>query len=368
MLKKLNRYIARNFLARFLQIVIGFFLLIFFINFMDALERVKNSEAPFYIPLAMAALQAPDFINDIIPSIILMSAIATFFSLSSRSELTVIRASGYSLWQIIKPMAISAFCIGILWITAIGNASIMMTKEFNALEAQYVRHEIREVVAPENGIWIRQDNVQNKKEDILIKANKIYKNNIELSGVTLWFFDQDGKFYQKIDADKMVLKPHFWQLENVIINNPAAINKKMKSYNIATDLEAQFLLQKIVNNFQNVKLFSLFELPGLIKDLKSAGFSSTKFEVYFHSLLSKPLLFLAMIFIACFFGLNHVRDRKNILMIFLGITTGLMLYITSAIIAALGASKIIPIFASTWIIAIICLAIGILLIYKKENI
>lgn len=368
MFKKLNRYIARNFLMRFLQILIGFFLLIFFINFMDALEKVKGSDAPFYIPVAMAALQAPDFINDIIPSIILMSAIATFFTLSSKSELTVIRASGFSLWQIIRPMAMSAFLIGVLWITAVGYASIQMTKQFNALEGKYVRNEIREVVAPENGIWIRQDNTQNVGEDIIIKAEKIYKNNIELNRVTLWFYDKNGKFYQKIDADKMFLKNGFWKLQNVVINNPAAINKKVDDYMIHTDLEADFLLQKIVNNFQNVKLFSLFELPGLIDDLKDAGFSSTKFEVYFHSLLSKPLLFLAMIFIACFFGMNHVRDRKTILMIFLGITTGLILYITSTIIGALGSSKIIPIFASTWIIAIICLAIGILLIYKKENI
>jgi lipopolysaccharide export LptBFGC system permease protein LptF len=55
-------------------------------------------------------------------------------------------------------------------------------------------------------------------------------------------------------------------------------------------------------------------------------------------------------------------------MIFLGVATGLILYITSSIMNALGSSGIIPIFASTWVVAIICLSLGILLIYKKENI
>jgi lipopolysaccharide export LptBFGC system permease protein LptF len=74
-----------------------------------------------------------------------------------------------------------------------------------------------------------------------------------------------------------------------------------------------------------------------------------------------------MTLIACYFGLNHIRNKNTILMIFIGIIIGLIFYITSSIMNALGSSGLIPIFASTWVIAIICLASGILLIYRKEN-
>jgi len=62
-----------------------------------------------------------------------------------------------------------------------------------------------------------------------------------------------------------------------------------------------------------------------------------------------------------------VRNRNTIVLIFLGIVVGLIFYITSSIINSLGSSGLIPIFASTWVIAIICLAIGTLLIYNKET-
>ena len=159
-----------------------------------------------------------------------------------------------------------------------------------------------------------------------------------------------------------------WILENAVLNDDNNINKKVTNITIDTDLEADFIMEKIVNNFQNVKLFNIFEMPNMIENLQSSGFSSTKFIVYFNSLLSKPLLFLAMSLVACYFGLNHIRNNNAILMIFLGIALGLVLYITSSVINSLGSSGLIPTFAATWIMAIISLAFGILLIYKKEHI
>ena len=367
-LKLLDLYIAKNFLVRFFQITFGFSLLISLINLIDLLERMRDSEAPFYSAVFMSFLQVPDFLNEIIPSLVLISAIVSFFLLSSRSEVTVIRVSGLTLWQILRPLAFTAFLLGIIWVTLFGMLSIKMTKKFNALEGQYIRNETREVIAPKGGVWLKQSNVEKPDEYLIIQSKKVYRENLEFDGATIWFFDKTGQFYKKADAEKMILKDNLWLLENVIINDNQLLNKKFSNLEIPTDLKSDFIIQKVVNNFQNVQLFSIFELPSLIADLNSAGFNSTKFRVYLHSLLSKPLLFLAMIFIACYFGLNHVRNNNAPIMIFLGIVVGLMLYITSSIINSLGSSGLIPVFASTWVIAIICLAIGTLLIYNKDNV
>lgn len=366
-LRLINLYIAKSFLMRFGQIALGFSVLIFFINLLDLLERVRDSGAPFYTVAFMAFLQIPNFLNDVVSSLVLIAAIITFFLLSSKSEITIIRMSGFSLWQILQPMAITALLLGVFWVTAIGSLTIQMSKKFSILEGKYTRNDSREVVAPENGLWIKQNNVEVPNEELIIKAAKVFKENMEFKKVTVWFFNKDGQFYKKIDAKKMLLKEDYWLLEDVTLNDENNINENLKNLKISTNLEADFVIQKVVTNFQNVQLFSIFELPSLISDLQSAGFNPTKFKVYLHSLLSKPLLFLAMVFIACYFGLNHVRNRNTIVLIFLGIVVGLIFYITSSIINSLGSSGLIPIFASTWVIAIICLAIGTLLIYNKET-
>ncbi len=368
MQKKINIYIAYNFLLRFSQVSLGFSLLIFFINFLDVIEKIKGSEASFGVAIFMSSLQIPDFLNDIAPSLVLMSAIVTFFLLSSKSEITIIRASGFSLWQILQPIALSAFLLGVFWITIFNSFSIQALNKFNQLENQYVKKEERFSIEPKNGIWLKQYNFDKSDEIIIIQAGKIYKNSLQLDEIIFWFFDKNNNFYQKIDAEKMILVDNTWHLEKVTLNDQNHINKKIDNYEIMTNLKPDFIMQKVFNNFQNVKLFSIFNLPNLIEELKNSGFSPTKFIVYFNSLLSKPILFVAMILIACFFGLNHTRNSYAVLMIFLGITFGLLLYIISSIMIALSSSNLVPTFAATWVIAIICLAIGVLLIYKKETI
>ncbi len=354
-------------MAKFFQVLLGFSLMIFLINMLDSLDRVKNADTPFYAVMLMGFLQVPTFLSDVISSLVLIAAIITFFMLSSKSEITVIRMSGFSLWQVLRPIAICSTLLGIFWSAAFEPLTIQMSKKLSKLEGKYFNNDDREVVAPAGGIWLKQINNEKPDEELVIQAKKVYQQNLELDNVAIWFFNKNGEFYKKIDANEMFMKDNFWLLEGVTVNDAESINQTVKSLTIPTNLSPEFIMQKIVNNFQNVKLFTVFELPTLIEDLQSAGFNSVKFKVYFNVLLSKPISFLAMAFIACFFGMNHIRSNNTIVMIFLGIIFGLILYIISGIMNTLGSSGLIPIFASTWLISLICLAIGTLLIYRKEN-
>lgn len=367
LLKLVNAYIAKKFIISFFQIVLGFSLLIFFVNLLESLENLKDSSAPFYIAPLMAFLNIGDFLNDIISSIIIIASITTFLSLSIKSEITIMRVSGFSLWKILKPVMISSFCLGVFWIAVFSPISSWMAKEFNNLDNKYVAKETREFLEPKNGIWLRQQNLENTNEEIIIQAKKVYSKNLEFKGVVVWFFDEKNKFYKKIDANKMTLVDGKWVVEDAILNNFSLLNFKIDKSEILTNFDEEFVRQRILNDFQNVKLFTVFQLPSLIKDLKSSGFNTNKFKVYFHSLLSKPFLFMAITLIACFFGLNHIRNQNLAIMTFLGVIVGLIFYIISSIMIAFGSSGLIPVFASTWLIVLICFAIGILLIYQKES-
>jgi lipopolysaccharide export system permease protein len=276
--------------------------------------------------------------------------------------------SGFSLWQVTLPITTSAFLIGIFWILIFNPLSVLSLKTFHHIEGQYVKDDMREIVNPSGGIWIKQNNLEKEGGEVIIEALSAYKESLEFTRVTIWFFDKEGSFYKKLYAKKINLVNKSWKVYDPILNQGnQVLNQQITSLSIPTNLEAKFVEEKILNHFQDAKLFSIFQLPTLIQNLKDSGFSSLKFRIHLHSLLGKPLLFPAMTLIACYFGLNHIRNNNNITMIFLGIVIGLFLYITSGIINALGSSGIIPVFASTWLVVIICLAVGILLIYQKER-
>jgi lipopolysaccharide export system permease protein len=145
------------------------------------------------------------------------------------------------------------------------------------------------------------------------------------------------------------------------------INQKSNALVISTDIDREFIRKKIINNLENVNTFTIYQLPNLIKDMENSGLNSQKFKVRFNYLITLPLMFLAMSLIACFFGINHVRNHRAVIIIFLGIITGVALYIVSAIITSFGSSGLISVFASTWMPSFICIAVAILLIYSKEK-
>ncbi len=365
----INFYLIKSFLKKFFYVVFSISILIFVINLFDVINKAKDAEmiTTFQI-ITMALLQVPAFLFDISIFLIMFSAMITLSSLSAKSELTVMRSAGLSLWKILSPIMITSFVIGILMVLIFLPLTIMANKQYTSMSQEFIKKDKKDSFAPKNGIWLKQENMNNLQEEIKIRARKIYKNNLELREVAVWFFNKDNVFYKRIDAKKMLLINDKWHLESVIINDKDNINKEVETLEIATNLEPQFIIQKIINNFENVKLFSLLSLPKLINNLESSGFSSRKFKVYFHSLLNQPILFVCMVLIGAYFSINHIRNRNNMIYTIFGIMFGLIAYIGLNIINALGSSGIIPSFMATWLVTFLFLAMSTLLIFNKESI
>jgi len=362
-------YIAKNFIYRFFGVIFSIALLIFIINLFDVMSGSnKDNPIPFIKIFEMAILQVPAFLEDIAMFLIMLSVMITLFNFCSKSEITVMRVSGMSLWQILFPIIVSSFVIGILFILFFNPLNIVATKKYMVLQQNFTKFEKpSDILSPKSGIWLRQKNLVKNHEEIVIRASSINKKTLELSDINLWFFDSEGRFYQKIDAKNMILHDDYWQLNDIIANNDFNINRKLPDFKVLTNLQSHFIAQKIINNFEDAKSFSVFDLPRLIYDLEESGFSSRKFRVYYYSLLNKPLIFIAAVLIACFFSLNSSRNKNNIIYIVAGIMFGLILYISLSVVQAFGSSGIIPPFAATWVISVITISLSILLVFRKEH-
>lgn len=367
-LSVINFYLIKSFLKKFFYVCLSISLLILIINLFDVSNKVKGVENITIAQiLLMSALQIPPFIADIIIFIINLAAMLTLFELSSKSEIIIMRSAGMSLWKILSPMAISAFMIGLIFIFIFLPFTIFCSKSYKTMELQIIKKEQKDSFAPKNGIWLKQENINNPGQDIKIRAKKVYRKDLVLEDVTLWFFDEKNQFYKKIDAKNMFLYKGNWLIQSAILNDENNINKKIKSLEIATNLDPDFIVKKIINNFEDVKLFPILDLPKLIQNLESSGFSSRKFKVYFHSLMNYPLLFTAISLIASYFAINSIRSRNNMIYIVIGTIFGLITYISLNIVNALGASGVIPSFMATWMITLLFLAIAVLLVFRKEN-
>jgi lipopolysaccharide export system permease protein len=366
MARQINFYIIKKFLINFFLTFLSIALLICLINIFEILDRVSGKEITMWQIFLLDVLQVPNFIEDIAVFLVMLASMITLTSLSVRSEITIMRASGLSFWQILSPIALSAFFLGLFFVLIFNPASITASKKLDIMERELISKQSLNILAPSGGIWLKQENYLNKNEDIIIRAQNIYRENLQMQNVSLWFFGQDDKFYKRIDAKNMILKDGNWYLKGVIINDDDNINTAQDRLKIPTKLESQFITKKILNNFENVRLFSVYGIPSLIENLQDSGFSPRKFLVYYHSLLIKPFLFVSMSLMAAFFAINNVRSRNNSIIFVAGIAVGLIFYVSLVIAVALGSSGLIPVFMATWMMAIILIIISVLLIFRKE--
>ncbi len=393
LIKSINIYLAKNFIKRFLQLTCAFSLLIFFISFIEIFNRTNQNKVTFIIKLAMSMCSVPQLINEISSSLILISAIICYFNLSMRSEITIIRNSGLSLWHIATPISISALFIGIFWIVIFQPLSIKSSKLLENFEnINFGEHKATQdgkkiKINSQKPIWLRQENLENEGEEIIIGAEGLDQDNLKFYNVSLWFFNKEGLFYKRVDSEEMallnenlILKNNIINQESLILNNEEFqknfnllskesnknLNQQLPKLVVKTNLSAEFILKKIFINTQNINNFNVFEIPKLIEEMENSGLNSQKYRVRLHYLCNLWLMFVAMTLIACYFGINHARNQKSLAMIFVGIIVGVAFYIASSIFNSIGSSGLISVFASTWMVSLICIATGILLIYHKE--
>jgi lipopolysaccharide export system permease protein len=367
MTKKLYLYIIKKFLVTLLLVTISISLLLAMVNMFELLDEVGDKSIGFSQVVLLNILQIPIFVDNISPFLIMISSMITLFFLSTRSEITVMRASGLSFFRIVFPIVATAFIVGLFSLFVFNPMAIKANKKFNLMHQVLIEKGKLDLLSPIGGIWLRQTNVLALDKEIIIHADEIYRSTLKMKNVALWFFDQNQEFYKKLNADYMTLKDGYWYLENAIINDKDNLNKNILNLEIKTNLKADFISKKILNNFEDARLFSLYDLPDLINNLKDSGFPPRKFIVQYYSILVRPFLFAAMALIAAFFSVNNVRSQNNITWFMLGVIFGLVSYIALIIIRAFGASGLIPVFLSTWMTAIILLAISMLLIFKKET-
>ena len=176
-----NFYLARNFLTKFLQIILVFFLIVFFVNLIETLDKVSDHNVAIAATLQMAFLRVFDFLNEIVISLVLLSSILSFFNLASKSEITVFKNCGMSMWHLIRPVGFAAFLLGVFWICVVNSVSISATKKLEYLEGKYLRGASKNVIYSNSGIWLKQANFDKKNEEIIIKAYSFDKNNMEVS-------------------------------------------------------------------------------------------------------------------------------------------------------------------------------------------
>ncbi len=135
--------------------------------------------------------------------------------------------------------------------------------------------------------WIRQIS---GKDDTIIGAKSYQDGGTVLFDAVVVHFDDKGRIVLRQDAATAKLEDGYWQLNTVLETRADTPPQRIASARVRTNLKPAFLRESL----SQPESVAFFDILRKIEAARSFGISTKALETQFHSLLSLPLLLVAM--------------------------------------------------------------------------
>lgn len=362
----LSYYLGRQFMHNVLMVYGGLFGLIFLIDLVELLRRAAGRElaVPFATVLEMTILKTPQTSIILMPYAVMIGMMLSLARLTRSSELIVARAAGISVWQFLAPGIMLMMGLGVFFLSIITPISATMLSRYERLEAKVLTGQASLLSVSSSGLWLRQqERTSAEVGEYIVHALRVSEQGERLWEVTVFVFDRQGIFLRRLDAGEALLVEGEWQLRNARLSIPGKPPQQLDTIRLPTALT----VTQIQDSFASPETLSFWQLPAFIQTLESAGFSAMRHRLYFHQLLSTPLLLASMVLLAALFSMRLPRRGGVLLLVVSGLMTGFGLLFVTDIIHALGLSGTLPLALSAWMPPLACALSGLALLLHLED-
>ena len=358
----LHLYFARRFLMTFLGLLAVFFLLLALIDLVEQLRRFSSEGIGFGRIAQLTLLNMPRAINDILPLIMILSAITLFLGLARSSELVVTRAAGRSALVALAAPVLVALVIGALAVAMLNPLVAATSKRYDSLFENY-RFGVTDVLSiSREGLWLRQGGSEGQT---VIRAARANPDGTVFYDVTFLSYAPEGGPARRIEAREARLIPGAWDVVDAklwplgLAQNAEALSEVHPRLTIPSDLTQE----RIRDSFGRPDAISVWDLPAYVAQLEDAGFSARRHLVWLQMELARPLFLTAMVLLGAAFTMRHIRAGGTGLAVLTAVMLGFSLFYIRNFAQIMGENGQIPITLAAWAppVASILLAVGILL-------
>ena len=332
----LMRYFTREILGASVLVLLALLSLFFFFDLIRELDDLGRGQYRLTAMLGYVALTLPSHAYVLLPAAGLMGTLFALARMSEQSEITVMRASGFSLAQLALHVSAAGAVVAIATF-ALGELVVPYTEE----AAKGLRLKAtRSIVAREfrSGFWVKDDksfvNIQDVTPDT------------ELLSVRIYEFDASYRLTAISRADKGTYAgANKWQLANVELTRFEGDRAVLQKLPLAT--WSSVLTPDILSVLKIVpERMSALNLRAYIEHLRDNRQKATRYEIAFYNKVLYPLAAMAMMVLAIPFALGSARAGGVGLKIVMGILIGLAFHFAGRLFSHLGVLNDWPALAS----------------------
>jgi lipopolysaccharide export system permease protein len=370
----LSLYVARGFLGATATMLAALTGLVALFDFIELLRRAATRpDVGFDVPATIAALRLPFVALQILPFAILLGGIVAFWRLTRSSELIVARAAGVSAWGFLAGPVLVALVIGALATAGISPLSSMMLARAERMDQTFLRTGGGLSSLAGGRLWLRQADRELDPTGVAILSGRpaaarpadprAGPPRFELQGVTVWRLSGTDAPLTRIEAPRAQLHQGHWVLDAAVTFGADRQPGPPARLELPTELTAG----RIEDSFASPETLSFWSLPGFIEVLEEAGFSAVRHRIQFQSLLSLPVLAVAMAMLAAGFSMRHNRRGGVGQMIAGGVAAGFALFVVDRISNEFGEAGSLPVVLAAWAPTVAGLLLALALLLHLED-
>jgi lipopolysaccharide export system permease protein len=359
--RTLRRYVAR----RFLLAVLGAFavcaVLIFMIDMIELLRLSRRAtDLSVTTLLWIALLRLPAYTEILLAFAVLVGSIAALLSLNRKSELNVMRAGGMSVWQFLRPGLVVALVLGVGAVTLYNPLAAHARSESERLVTEAFGKEASLLATSGEGSWLRQDGADGQS---VMTARVAADQGLSLAGVIVFQFDSQGRFAERVDADRASLGDGFWELQRALVSRPGREPELFETYTVSTYLTRERVGEALGSEIA----VSLWQLPGLIEVAEKAGLSASRYKMQYALLISRPMLLIVMVILAATVSLRSFRSGGIQTMVLTGMVGGIGFFLLTEVSRQIGLAGVVSPTTAVWVPIGLALLVSLTVLLHQED-
>lgn len=364
----ISRYIAGQYLRALVMILLLLLALVYTLDTLELLRRFSDRGQTVLQILGLGLLKLPQIGRTLIPFGVLFAALFIFWRLTRTQELIIVRSVGVSAWRFLAPVVILTALFGTLQITIVNPISSAALSRYLELESQVLSGRAVPT-RTEQGVFMRE---RTRAGFVILGIEEYDPAAGNLKGISLSFFDSDGNPSQeKVRAPRGQLRErpgagNDWVFEEAWYSDGNGPARRIGAVRVPTQITLQEVREQL--SAPPTGTVSMWQLIDRLQENEEEDFARQRLRLELHTLLAKPLLYVATVLIAAAFTVRNPRQAKPLRLVALGLITCFALYFLNDLATTLGLAGQVPALMAAWSPAVIAFGVGLsLLLFSEEG-
>lgn len=303
------------------------------------------------LALTAVVLAAARWIIDTLPLTFLVGTVAGLLNLQATREMTVIKASGRSVWKVmIAPLAIT-FLGGTLVTLAVDTAVIQFNRTLSPSTTSSGE------VSRTGTLWLdeRQGDVH-----YILEAGYVNPSGTALSSVNVFLMEAPR---DRIEAPAAELVGREWVMPEATRYRSNEVPETMTDFRLPTARTPGDMRARLAS----IKDMTVWELAGSLAARLTDSRDRAETETRFLRLLALPLTLCGSLVIAFAFTAGYRRTNKYGGAVLYGIVLGVLVYVVTEMAGRAGGAGVMHPAIAVAGPAVVAIVIGVTVLLNRED-